>query len=89
MLIPNLNMHPRDLIILKRERSHWNKVAQVLYEAKTETDVLNMLYVEKHTHNRDYVIRRIYSRYNALRRKRELEELKKYNAYDHIYNGPI
>lgn len=85
MLIPDLNLSPTELAKIKRERSHWNKVAQMLYATKTKEDILAMLYCEFHTHNRPYVIRRIYSHYNAVRRRHELEELENYDPKEHIF----
>lgn len=87
MFIPEVRISREQLARLKRERSHWNAVAKILYAKKLEHEILEMLVVEMHTHNRPYVKRRIYSHFNAVRRKNELEELANYNVQEQTIIG--
>lgn len=61
---------------LTREMSHWNKLANVLYVCEDEKYLYKLLKTELLGPNRYYIVNRIYSRFNKVRRTRELKELK-------------
>lgn len=63
--------------ILQRFMSNWVKVAAIIYsDSATDTSVLALLGYELRNKRRSYIIKRLYSRYSELRRKREIAEIK-------------
>lgn len=58
--------------------SNWLKVADKIYTVEDEDQLLVMLKMELTSKRREYIITRLYSRYNALRAKREKKELKEW-----------
>lgn len=79
-LIEKVNLSPEAINRKAREMSHWVQIARDLYDSKDETYVLTMLKVELETQRRMYIVNRIYAHYNALRRRRELDEINHYTA---------
>jgi len=78
MLSDNIEMTKAEFVRRKREMSHWVKTADTLYKCRDETELLKMLKAELLGLNRYYIINRIHSRYNAIRKIREKEELRQW-----------
>jgi len=65
--------------IARREMSNWVKVAERIYSVEDELMLLTMLKVEVTTKNREYIVSRLYSRFSAIRNKREKRELEEWS----------
>lgn len=74
-----IHVSREELVRLTRQMSHWVNVAKELYGSTDETFILRMLRTELETKKRYYIVQRIYAHYNAVRRKRELEEIRAWN----------
>ena len=69
--------------VLQRFMSNWVKVAAIIYsDSATDTSVLALLGYELKNKRRSYIIKRLYSRYSELRRKREVEEIREWITSD-------
>jgi hypothetical protein len=51
----------------QRKYSNWNKIADTIYKTRQPQLVLQVLQLELMTRNRDYIIKRLYGRFLALR----------------------
>lgn len=78
MLLEQIELPTSEFVKRRREMSHWNAVAKLLYSSQSENDVLLMLKVECQGNRRPYVIRRIYAHFNTIRRRRELAEVQSF-----------
>jgi hypothetical protein len=79
MILHEINLSQEDINRTSRTMSHWLNVAKALYDSVDEQFILKMLYVELNTRSRYYVVQRIYAHYNSVRRRRELEEIRKWS----------
>ena len=76
MILDGISLEGLRVAQVKREMSNWLKIADLIYKTNDEQDLLIMMRLEIDSKNRPYVITRLHSRFNALRLKREKEELK-------------
>lgn len=61
---------------LQQSTSNWLKVSDIIYsEAITEDMILALLAYELDNRKRPYVVKRIYSRFSEIRRRRERVEI--------------
>jgi len=75
-VINEVEISNTESFIIEQRMSGWNKVADILYNDDiNETKLLAMIKVECATSHREQILKRLYSRYNSLRKVRELEEL--------------
>lgn len=84
MKLYDVKMTKEEVNRRKREMSHWNAVAKQLYSLTDQAEILKMLVVEIFGLNRLYIVRRIYSHYNNVRRKRELDHIAEFTKYIRI-----
>lgn len=75
MFLDDVVVTQADINKARRDMSHWVKLAEQLYKCSDEPELKRMIITERMTTNRAYVIRRIYAHYNAIRAKREREEV--------------
>lgn len=84
MITDRISLAPETKARMARKMSHWVNVAQELYGLIDETRILTMLKVELETKNRYYIVQRIFAHYNAVRRRRELSELKAWRVLNGV-----
>ena len=75
MFLDSVDLTSLRAATIKRDMSNWLKVADKIYAVEDEAQLLIMLKMELTSKRREYIITRLYSRYNALRAKREKKEL--------------
>lgn len=75
-LVQTIDLSDAEVNRRRRDMSHWNVVAKALYSTEDETEIIKMLIVEIKGNRRPYIIRRIYSHFNAVRRSKELDFIK-------------
>jgi len=76
MFLDNVDITNVRASVAKREMSNWVKISERIYSTEDESMLLIMLKVELTSRNREYIVSRLYSRFSAVRAKREKEELK-------------
>ncbi|MDD2296895.1 MAG: hypothetical protein PHX79_03665 [Sphaerochaetaceae bacterium] len=77
MFLDTVEPFPQDQLAQRiRNSSHWLKLAEELYKLESPTYVLKLMKLELDTKCRPYHIKRLYSRFSALRRQQEQNDLK-------------
>lgn len=80
MITDDIEVSAAEFARRKRESSHWLKLSDALYKSKDEHELLTMLKVELEGLDRPYVLSRVYSHFNVVRRHREKDEIKAWRA---------